>query len=84
MKYLKRLVLLLAVISLAGCAYNPKLILLPVERYQFITKTGDTLARVQQKDKIELPVDGVWMSIGEKNKYEDAQVWAVQHGYKPQ
>lgn len=86
MKSLKRLVLL-AVISLTviGCAtYRPQLILLPVEKFQFITTAGDTLNRAKQNDTIQLPVDGVWISIGEKTRYETALEWAVKNGYKPQ
>jgi NDP-sugar pyrophosphorylase family protein len=85
MRYLKRL-LVLAVISsvLLGCAYKRQFILLPVEKYHFITKAGDVLQRQTQDDQVSLPVDGVWISIGEKEKYEHAQEYAVEHGYVPQ
>ena len=84
MKFLKRLVVL-AVGSLlfTGCALLPVktvYVMFPVEQYQFITSTGDTLTRAGQPE-VKLPVDGVWMSLGEKDKYEDAQEYAVERGY---
>lgn len=84
MRYLKKLLVCLIIVSLvSGCAYKQKYILLPVEKYQFITQTGDRLVR-QAGDEITLPVDGVWLSIGEKERYEHAQEWAVENGYNPQ
>ena len=86
MTSLKRLLTLIVIsVTLIGCTgYRPKLILMPVYKYQFITREGDTINRVKQADTISLPVDGVWMSVVEKDKYEQALEYAVKNGYKPQ
>jgi len=85
MRYLKRwggLVIgsFLIMGCVAGCTYRPKYIMFPVERYHFITSAGDSLVRAGQEE-VTLPVDGVWMGMGELEKLEDAQEYAVERGY---
>ena len=83
MKYSKRLAgLVVGSLLLMGCALLPTrnvYVMFPVQKYQFITKEGDTLIR--SGEELKLSVDGVWMSVGEKTLLEDAQQFAVEHGY---
>lgn len=74
-------VLVLTIVTLIGCA---RLIVIPVTKYEFITKAGDMLSRKSIEPKeIMLPVSGSWLSDDEIKRFQRIEDWAIDKGYKP-
>lgn len=79
-------VLCLSIVTLNGCAlFKARLIVMPVTKYEFLTKANDVLLRKSIEPKeILLPVDGSWLSTDEIKRYQRIENWAIDNGFKPQ